>query len=75
MLVFDISRQIERLKHNGSDLRIKADFDINIPENTITYALIIYDREIQLQSDGNRMYILMEISLRYLKIHRKQLHR
>ena len=57
MLVFDVSRQIERLKDNGSDTRIEADFNTNIPENTIAFALILSDREIQLQSDGNRMKI------------------
>ena len=58
LLVFDISRQIEKLKDNGYDVRIKADFNTNIPENTIADALILSDRDIQLQSDGNRMHIL-----------------
>ena len=40
LLVFDISRQIERLKCNGSDIRTKAEFNTNIPENIIAYALI-----------------------------------
>ena len=57
MLVLDIGRQIERLKDNGSGIRIKADFNTNIPENMIAYDLILSDREIQLQSDGNRMKI------------------
>ena len=57
-MVFDFSRQIERLKDNGSDVRIKADFNTNIPENTIAYALVLSDREIELQSDGNKMHIL-----------------
>ena len=56
MLVFDISRQIERLKsNNGSDMRIEADFNINIPESTIEYALIQSDREFQLQSGRDRI--------------------
>ena len=60
LLVFDISSQIERLKDNGSDVRIKADFNTNIPENTIAFALILSDREIQLQSDENRMHMLSQ---------------
>ena len=58
LLVYDISRRIKRLKYNGSDIRIKADFNTNIPEITIAYALICSDRELQLQSDGNRLHIL-----------------
>ena len=43
-----------------SNVRIKGHFYINIPENTIADALMLSesDREIQLQSDGNRMHIL-----------------
>ena len=52
LLVFDISRQIERLKCNGSDIRISAEFNTNIPENTRAYAFILSDREFQHQAYG-----------------------
>ena len=58
LFVFDISRQRERLKDTISDIIIRANFDINIPQNTHAYALILSDRELKLQSDGNRMHVL-----------------
>ena len=36
LFVFDISRQVERLKDTGSDFQIKADFNTNITENEIS---------------------------------------
>ena len=58
LLVFDISRQSERMKHSASDIRIKAEFNTNLPRNCIAYALVLSDREISIQSDGNRMNVL-----------------
>ena len=58
LLVFDLSHQLERLKDSASDIRIKANFSVNIPQNTWAYALVLSDREIQMRSDGNRMSII-----------------
>jgi len=58
LFVFDLSRQSERLKDVASDIRIKAQFDTNIPNNTYAYALVLSDRELQIQGDGNRMNII-----------------
>ena len=58
LLVFDISHQLERLKDTASDIRIKAEFDSNLPQNCHAYALVLSDRELQMQSDGNRMNII-----------------
>lgn len=57
IFVFDISRQNERLKDSLIDMKIKAEFNTNIPDNTRAYALILSDRIIQLQSDGEKMNI------------------
>lgn len=57
IFVFDISRQNERLKDSLIDMKIKAEFSENIPDNTHAYALILSDRIIQLQSDGEKMNI------------------
>jgi hypothetical protein len=57
IFVFDISRQNERLKDSPIDMKIKAEFNNNIPDNTHAYALILSDRIIQLQSDGEKMNI------------------
>ena len=59
MCVFDISRQDERLKDSASDMRIKTQFDANIPSNTFAYALILFEREISIQSDGDRMHVVV----------------
>jgi hypothetical protein len=58
LFVFDISRQSERLKNSITDVTIKTEFSAGVPENTIAYALILSDREINLQSDGNKMNIV-----------------
>ena len=58
LFIFDISYQVERLKDSASDIRIKAEFSANIPQNCFAYTLVLSDREIQMQSDGNRMNIL-----------------
>ena len=59
LFVFNISRQDEKLKDSASDIRIKAQFDTNIPSNTFAYALILSKREISIQSDGDRMYVVV----------------
>ena len=58
LLVFDISHQSERVKDTAGDIRIKAEFSTNIPQNCWVYALVMSDREIQMQSDGDRMNII-----------------
>ena len=58
LLVFDISHQLERLRDTASDIRIKTEFDSNLPQNCQAYALVLSDRELQMQSDGNRMNII-----------------
>jgi hypothetical protein len=58
LLVFDISQQSERLQNSVTDIRIKVSFNKNMPKDTIAYALILSDRILQLQSDGNKMNII-----------------
>lgn len=58
ILVFDISRQSERLKNSVTDITIKTRFSVAIPVETMAYALILSDREIKLQSDGNKMNVI-----------------
>ena len=58
VFVFDISRQKERMKNTMSDIRIRGTFNANIPQNVHAYALILSDKELQMQSDGNRMHVL-----------------
>jgi hypothetical protein len=58
LLVFYISRQSGRLKGTASNIRIKASFAKNIPLNSYAYALVLSDREIQMQSDVARMHFI-----------------
>jgi hypothetical protein len=55
IFVFDISKQNERMKESSIDIKIKAEFNSNIPDDTHAYALILSDRIIHLQSDGDKM--------------------
>ena len=53
LFLFDVSKQNERLKYSVTDIQIKAFFDGNVNANTEAYAVIISDRLINFQSDGN----------------------
>ena len=55
LLVFDVSRQSEKLKNSVTDIKIKANFKKNIAKGTKAYALILSDQILKLQSDGNKM--------------------
>ena len=55
LFVFDVSKQSERLKNSITDIQIKAQFTANVPIGTIAYALVISDKMVNFQSDGNKM--------------------
>ena len=58
LFLFDVSKKSERLKYSVTDIQIKAVFDVNIPVGTEAYAVIISDRVINFQSDGNKMSVV-----------------
>ena len=58
LFLFDVSKQSERLKYSVTDIQIKAFFDVNIPEKTEAYAVIISDRLMNFQSDGNKFSVV-----------------
>ena len=58
LFLFDVSKQSERLKYSVTDIQIKAFFDVNVAVNTEAYAVIISDRLINLQSDGNKFSVV-----------------
>ena len=58
LFVFDVSKQSERLKNSITDIQIKAQFNANVPVGTIAYALVISDKMVNFQSDGNRMSVI-----------------
>ena len=58
LFLFDVSKQSERLKYSVTDIQIKAYFADNVDANTEAYAVIISDRLINFQSDGNKMSVV-----------------
>ena len=58
LFLFDVSKQSEKLKYSTTDIQIKMHFSQGIPANTETYAVIISDRLINFQSDGNKFSVV-----------------
>ena len=55
---FNVSRQTERLKYSPIDVRISATFKEAVGHSSgIAYVLILSDKIINLQSDGNKMIV------------------
>ena len=58
LFVFDVSKQSERLKISVTDIQVKAQFNANVPANTQAFAMVISDRMLSFQSDGNKMSVI-----------------
>ena len=58
LFLFDVSKQSERLKYSTTDIQVKVTFNDNPDAGTEGYAVIISDRLINFQSDGNKMSIM-----------------
>ena len=58
LFLFDVSKQSEKLKYSTTDIQIKMDFKDNAPPNTQVYGVIISDRLINFQSDGNKFSVV-----------------
>ena len=58
LFLFDVSKQSEKLKYSTTDIQIKMHFSTGIPLNTQAYAVIISDRLISFQSDGNKFSVV-----------------
>ena len=59
LFLFDVSKQSEKLKYSTTDIQVKVYFGGNIPLNTQVYAVIISDRLINFQSDGNKFSVVI----------------
>ena len=55
IMVFDVSKQSERLKSSDVDIKINATFNANVPAGTDAYAVVISDTLISMQSDGKKL--------------------
>ena len=58
LFLFDVSKQSERLKYSTTDIQVKVQFNGNPDPGTEGYAVIISDRLINFQSDGNKMSVV-----------------
>ena len=58
LFTFDISKQKEKLKSFVVDIQINANFTENVPVNTSAFALVISDKLLSFQSDGNKMSVV-----------------
>ena len=58
LFTFDVSKQKEKLKSSVVDIQIKANFTENVPANTREVALVISDKMLSFQSDGNKMSVI-----------------
>ena len=58
LFTFDVSKQKEELKSSVADIQINANFTENVPANTKAFALVISDKMLSFQSDGNKMSVV-----------------
>ena len=57
LLTLDVSKQKEKLK-SSVDIQIKENFTENVPANKRAFALVISDKMLSFQSDGNKISVV-----------------
>ena len=58
LFLFDVSKQSKKLKYSTTDIQVKMFFSDMMPLNTQVYGVIISDRLINFQSDGNKFSVV-----------------
>ena len=58
IFICDVSKQSERLRVGVIDITIEMFFSTNVPANTTAFALMISDRKLKFQSDGQKMNVI-----------------
>ena len=58
LFTFNVSKQYEKLKSSVVDIQRKAYFTENVPDNTKAFALVISDKMLSFQSDGDKMSVI-----------------
>ena len=58
LFTFKVSKQKEKLKSSVVDIQIKENFTENVRANTKAFALVLSDKMLSFQSDGNKMCVL-----------------
>ena len=59
LFLFDVSKQSEKLKYSTTDIQVKMFFRGPIPIGVQVYGIIISDRLINFQSDGNKFSVVV----------------
>ena len=54
LIVYDVSRQSERVQQAVVDITIAFQFGVNVAEKTKAYCLMISDRRLKFKSDGTK---------------------
>ena len=58
LFLFDVSKQSEKLKYSTTDIQVKMSFRGDVPVGVQVYGVIISDRLINFQSDGNKFSVV-----------------
>ena len=58
IVMFDVSRQSERLKSGVTDVTLQCKFKQNVPAKTVAHVVMISDRKLRFKSDGEKMSVL-----------------
>ena len=58
LFLFDVSKQSETLKYSTTDIQVRISFREEVPNNIQVYGVIISDRLINFQSDGNKFSVV-----------------
>ena len=58
LFTFDVSKEKEKLKSSVDDIQKRANFTENVLAKTRAFALVISDRMLSIQSDGNKMSVI-----------------
>ena len=58
LYVFNVSKQSDRINQGVVDVTVKMQFSEGVGDNVRAYALIISDRRLKLESDGNKKHVL-----------------
>jgi len=57
VFVFDVTKQSEKLKNSVTDIQIKAQCSANVPANTEAFTIVISDKSLIFQRDGQKMRV------------------
>ena len=58
IIMFDVSRQSDRLKTGVTDITLKCTFSENVPASTMAHAVMISDRKLRFKTDGEKATVM-----------------